>query len=58
MNSLKTKIKQAWEENPLAVITVAAIAATAAAKVIESMTAANNSRSWKKEVDRRVRNTR
>lgn len=58
MKSLKTKIQQAWEENPLAVITVAAIAATAAAKVVESLTAANNSRSWKKEVNRRVKKDR
>ena len=55
MNKAMTKIKQAWEENPLAVIAVGAVAVTAAAKLIDSCASANNSRAWKKEVDRRSR---
>ena len=58
MDKAKTKIKQAWEENPLLVIGVGAAAATAAAKVLDSVTSAKNSRSWAKEVDRRDRNSR
>lgn len=58
MEKLKTRLAQAWDENPLAVITVAALAATAAAKVANAMTEANNSRTWKKEVDRRDRSDR
>jgi hypothetical protein len=55
MNKAKAKIQQAWDENPLAVIAIASGAAIAAAKLIDSISAASNSRSWKKEVDRRVK---
>lgn len=58
MKNATDKIKKAWDENPLAVITVAALAATAAAKLIDSTTSAKNARAWKKEVDRRDRMTR
>jgi hypothetical protein len=58
MDKAKAKIRQAWEENPLLVIGVAAGAATAAAKVLDSVTSANNARTWRKEVDRRDRNSR
>jgi hypothetical protein len=58
MHNAKDKLKQAWDENPLAVIAVAAVAATAAAKLLDSVTATKNARAWKKEVDRRDRNSR
>lgn len=58
MNKAWTKIKLAFEENPLMVITVGAFAATAAAKLIDSSVNARNSSAWKKEVDRRDRMTR
>lgn len=48
------KLKQAWEENPMQVIVVAAVAATAAAKLIDASTSVRNSRAWNKEVDRRI----
>ena len=51
----KTKIVQAWEENPLVVIAVGAAVVTATAKLIDAGVSANNSRAWKKEVDRRDR---
>jgi hypothetical protein len=54
----KMKIRQAWEENPVVVAGVGAAVVTAAAKLLDSVTAARNSRSWKKEVDRRTMNTR
>jgi len=57
MNNVKAKLRQAWDENPLAVITVGAVAVTAAAKLLDSATAAKNAKAWKKEVDRRNRNT-
>jgi hypothetical protein len=53
MNKALDKIKQAWEENPLQVIVVGALAATAASKLIDSMAAAKNTSTWAKEVDRR-----
>lgn len=47
------KIENAWNENPLLVIGVATGAMMAASKLITSMSAVNNSRTWKKEVNRR-----
>ena len=58
MQNAKAKIKKAWEENPLMVIAVGAAAATAAAKLVDAVSNANNSRAWKKEVDRRDRKSR
>jgi hypothetical protein len=54
MNKALDKIKQAWDENPLAVIFVATLAATAAAKLLDASTARSNARTWAKEVDRRT----
>jgi hypothetical protein len=54
MNDWKTKIKQAWNDNPLAVIAIAALAATAAAKVMDANTQRQNAKVWAREVDRRV----
>lgn len=58
MNKAFEKIKQAWEENPIAVIIVASFAATAAAKLIDASTARANAQSWRTEVNRRDRMTR
>lgn len=48
------KLKRAWDEAPLQVIAVGALAATAAAKLLDATTSARNSRAWQKEVDRRI----
>jgi hypothetical protein len=53
-NRAVDKIKQVWEEQPLQVIAVASLAATAAAKLLNAATASRNSRAWSKEVDRRI----
>lgn len=58
MDKAMAKIKQAWEENPLAVIMVASFAATAAAKLLDASTRRANARSWHTEVNRRDRMTR
>lgn len=55
MDKAWNRIKQAWEENPLAVIAVAAIAATAAAKLMDANTARHNAQAWQMEVQRRTR---
>jgi hypothetical protein len=52
------KIWEAWNENPLAVIGVAAGVIIATAKLLDSVTAMQNARSWKKEVNRRDRKNR
>lgn len=53
MNDWKTRLKQAWNDNPLAVIFVATLAAGAAAKLMDANTSRQNAKSWEKEVDRR-----
>lgn len=57
MNRAFDKIKQAWDENPIGTIIVAAFAATAAAKLLDASTARANARTWSREVDRRSRKT-
>lgn len=52
------KIKQAWNENPLAVIFVASVAATAASKLLDASTERTRAKTWAKEVDRRDYSTR
>jgi hypothetical protein len=55
MNKAWLKIKQAWEENPLMVIGIAAVAATAGAKLIDATSNYKGRRTWEREVDRRIR---
>jgi len=50
----KDKLKRQWDENPLMVIAVGAFAATAASKLLHSVTEAQNARVWKLEVNRRI----
>lgn len=54
MNKAFDRIKQAWNENPIGVIIVGAIAATAASKLIDANTARRNSHAWEMEVQRRT----
>ena len=56
MDKFKARLKKEWDENPLAVITVAALAATAAAKLLDAMSAAQGRRAYAKQVDYRIRN--
>ena len=58
MNKALDRIKQAWEENPMQVITVASFAVYAAAKLLDASTSARNASAWKQEVNRRDRMTR
>jgi len=50
---VKAKAIQLMEERPLETIAVAAVAITATAKLISSVTEARNSATWKREVQRR-----
>jgi hypoxanthine-guanine phosphoribosyltransferase len=47
------RLKNAFNDNPLVVIGVMSGAVAAAAKLIDAVTKASNSRVWKKEVKRR-----
>jgi hypothetical protein len=52
----KDKIKQQWNENPLAVIGTGAIVATAASTLLNAMSAAQGRRAYAKQVNYRVNN--
>lgn len=52
------KIRQKFEEDPLAVTVVGSIAVTAVAKLIDSLSAARGRRAYARDVDRRVRQSR
>jgi hypothetical protein len=54
----KDKIKQAWNENPIACIAVGAMAATAAAKLLDALSAAQGRRAYARQVNYRVDNRR
>ena len=48
------KIKNFCTENPKEAIVITALSLTAIAKVVDTTNAHRNSRTWKKEVDRRA----
>jgi hypothetical protein len=56
IHQLKTKTKQVWEEQPYIVITVVAGIAGTILKTVEVATNERNSRTWEKEVKRRMKN--
>lgn len=56
MNKGIAKIKAKFEEDPITVIVIGAFAATAAAKLIDAMSAAQGRRVYAKQVDYRVKN--
>lgn len=52
----KDRLKREWNENPVQVIMVGAFAATAAAKLLDAMSAAQGRRAYAKQVNYRVKN--
>lgn len=54
----KDRLKAEWNANPVNVIMVGALAATAAAKVLDSMSAAQGRRAYAKQIDYKVKNGR
>ena len=51
-------IKQKFEEDPIAVITVAAATLGIVGALVNTITVASNSHTWRKEVNRRDRMTK
>jgi hypothetical protein len=49
------KIKREWNDNPLTVIAIGSVAATAAAKIIDSLSAIQGRRAYAKQVKYRVK---
>lgn len=58
MNKAIDRLKQKWEQDPLQCILVGAIAITAVAKLMDARSNAAGRRTWEREVDRRVMNSR
>ena len=54
----KTSLKAKFDENPVEVMTVGALAVTAASKLTMAVVSARNSRTWRKEVNRRNKVTK
>lgn len=54
MNKGFEKIKRKFEEDPITVIMIGALAATAAAKLIDALSAAQGRRAYAKQVEFRV----
>lgn len=49
----KTRIKQAWEENPMQVAIVGAAVATAAAKLIDTASSVRSRNAYAKQINRK-----
>ena len=54
MNKYWNKLKDSFDKNPLETIVVCAIAVTAAAKLLDSMSAAQGRRAYAKQVEYRL----
>jgi hypothetical protein len=50
----KDKLKRNFDENPLAVIAIGALAVTAAAKLIDSMSAAQGRKAYARQIDYKI----
>ena len=50
------KLKEQWNQNPLAVITVGALAATAAAKLITSISETQGRRAYAQQIKWKIKN--
>lgn len=50
VQTAKTRIKQEWNDNPIAVIGIGASATIAAAKLIDAVSAAQGRRAYAKQV--------
>lgn len=48
---IPANLKQAWNENPIAVIGVSALAVTAASKLIDSLSGVQSRRAYAKKMD-------
>jgi hypothetical protein len=51
----KTRAKQEFDKNPIAAVGVGAMAVTAAAKLIDALSAAQGRRAYAKQINHKVR---
>lgn len=52
----KEKLERQWNENPLQVVAIAALATTAAAKLVDALSAARGRRAYARQIDYKIRN--
>jgi hypothetical protein len=50
----KDRLKKEWNENPLQTILVGSLAATAASKLLDSMSSARSRRAYARQIDYKV----
>lgn len=50
------KLKEQWDENPITVIGVGALAITAVAKLIDAVSASKGRRAYARQIDYKIRN--
>ena len=55
VDGIKAKLQKAWDEQPALCLAAGATALTGVAKLINANTARKNSKTWRKEVDRRIK---
>ena len=55
MNNAWNKLKDKWNEDPIQVLVVGSLVATAAAKLIDAQANARSRKTWDREVARRER---
>lgn len=53
-DKIKADLRRAWEENTALVLVAGATALTGVAKLMNANTERKNSKTWRKEVDRRT----
>lgn len=58
MHNWQDQLKAEWQKNPLNVLAVGTLVATAAAKIIDSASAVQGRRAYAKQVNHRVKNSK
>lgn len=53
-DDIKSKLKRAWDENPVLVVAIAATSLSGVSKLMNANSARKNAQSWKQEVKRRT----
>lgn len=51
----KDRLKKEWDDNPMQVIMIGSLAATAAAKVLDTLSSARSRHAYAKQIDYKVK---
>ncbi len=58
MKNWKDRLKQEWDENPVNVMLAAAVAVTAAAKLLDAVSSSRSRHAYAKQIDHNTRRRR